>query len=299
MSEKTANFIETVGPIARNEYLSREVWILPSVCIAQAALESGWDLNARSVFGIKGNGFTSTTSEFYDGHYVEIQDSFRDYPDLASSIVGYYDFLRDTITEDGLNVRYDRALNKSDFHEAVGGLINTYDYPYATDPDYIAKIIDIINDFNLTVYDAREEALTEVVETITSSEETQSQVTQTSTDTYTVQPNDCLSIIAQKFNVDMQTLADFNGIVDVSRIWAGDVLNIPGEVAQVQAQVQAPQQEESTDQRTAIVQPGDGFWSIAERELGDGNRMQEIADLNGLDINTTIYATNVLMIPNN
>jgi flagellum-specific peptidoglycan hydrolase FlgJ len=65
MSTKTDKFIETVGVLARNEYLSRKKWILPSVCIAQAALESGWNLEAKTLFGIKGKGFVATTSEYY------------------------------------------------------------------------------------------------------------------------------------------------------------------------------------------------------------------------------------------
>ena len=150
MSEKTDNFIKTVGTLARNEYLSRDVWILPSVCIAQGALESGWNLEASSLFGIKGEGFTATTSEYYNGHYVEIQDSFRSYPNVASAVVGYYDFLRDT-------PRYANALNNSDYKDAVDKLIHTTDgAPYATDPEYISKVISIIEQYNLTEWDKRE-----------------------------------------------------------------------------------------------------------------------------------------------
>ena len=150
MSEKTDNFIKTVGTLARNEYLGRDVWILPSVCIAQGALESGWNLEASSLFGIKGEGFTATTSEYYNGHYVEIQDSFRKYPNVASAVVGYYDFLRDT-------PRYANALNNSDYRDAVDKLIHTTDgAPYATDPEYINKIISIIEQYNLAEWDKRE-----------------------------------------------------------------------------------------------------------------------------------------------
>lgn len=53
MSENTTNFINTIGVLARNEFLSRDRWVLPSVCIAQAALESGWNLNAKTLFGIR------------------------------------------------------------------------------------------------------------------------------------------------------------------------------------------------------------------------------------------------------
>lgn len=158
MSEKTDNFIKTVGVLARNEYLSREIWILPSICIAQAALESGWNLEAKSLFGIKGKGFVATTSEYYNGHYTEIQDSFRSYPDAASAVVGYYDFLRDT-------PRYANALNNSDYKDAVDKLIHTTDgLPYATDPDYISKIISIIEGYNLTEWDARDNAPAEPTE---------------------------------------------------------------------------------------------------------------------------------------
>ena len=150
MSEKTDNFIKTVGTLARNEYLGRDVWILPSVCIAQGALESGWNLEASSLFGIKGEGFTATTSEYYNGHYVEIEDSFRSYPNVASAVVGYYDFLRDT-------PRYCNALNNSDYRDGVDKLIHTTDgLAYATDPNYISKVISIIEQYNLTAWDARE-----------------------------------------------------------------------------------------------------------------------------------------------
>lgn len=149
MSEKTTNFINTIGVLARNEFLSRDIWVLPSVCIAQAALESGWNLNAKTLFGIKGKGFTATTSEYYDGHYVQIQDSFRSYPNAASAVVGYYDFLRDT-------KRYCKALNNYDYRDAVDKLIHTTDgAPYATDPNYISKVISIIEQYNLTEWDSR------------------------------------------------------------------------------------------------------------------------------------------------
>ena len=150
MSEKTDNFIKTVGALARNEYLSRNVWILPSVCIAQGALESGWNLNAKTLFGIKGKGFTATTSEYYNGNKVTIEASFRAYPNVASSVVGYYDFLANT-------PRYAKALNNPNYKDAVDKLIHTTDgLAYATDPEYISKVISIIEKYNLTAWDKRE-----------------------------------------------------------------------------------------------------------------------------------------------
>ena len=150
MSEKTTNFINTIGVLARNEFLSRDRWVLPSVCIAQAALESGWNLNAKTLFGIKGKGFTATTSEYYDGHYVQNQDSFRSYPNAASAVVGYYDFITGT-------PRYAGVVNNADYRDAVDKLIHTTDgAPYATSPTYINNVISIIEQYNLTKWDVRD-----------------------------------------------------------------------------------------------------------------------------------------------
>ena len=41
-------FIAKLAAIARKEYLTRDKWVLPSVCIAQAALETGVQPNEVS-----------------------------------------------------------------------------------------------------------------------------------------------------------------------------------------------------------------------------------------------------------
>ena len=60
-------FITTVGTLAMAEKANRSRWVLPSVCIAQAALESGWNLKANTLFGIKGNGKNLKTTEYING----------------------------------------------------------------------------------------------------------------------------------------------------------------------------------------------------------------------------------------
>lgn len=147
MSAKTDKFINTLVPIVRNEYLSRKQWVLPSVCIAQAALESGWDVNAKTLFGIKGDGYTATTSEYYNGHMVEITASFQTYPDLASAVVGYFDLITSL-------PRYAGAVNESDWYKSITAIKQG---GYATDPHYVEKISSIIKEFELEQYDDRSE----------------------------------------------------------------------------------------------------------------------------------------------
>lgn len=152
MSAKTDNFINVIAPIAVELYNNNENWVLPSVMIAQAALESGWDASGNhSLFGIKGDGVESKTSEYINGNYVEVIDSFRTYPDVTSACIDYWDL----ITQ---NPRYAKVKNNPDYKSAVDGLINTTDgLSYATSPTYIEKIISIIEDFNLTRFDVRGE----------------------------------------------------------------------------------------------------------------------------------------------
>ena len=53
--------------------------------------------------------------------------------------------------------RYAKALNNPNYRDAVDKLIHTTDgLAYATDPNYISKVVSIIEQYNLTEWDARE-----------------------------------------------------------------------------------------------------------------------------------------------
>ena len=94
-------FIAKLAAIARKEYLTRDKWVLPSVCIAQAALETGWGTSglmtkANAFFGIKagsswkGKVYSSKTNECYDGKtYTQITAAFRAYDSLEESVADY------------------------------------------------------------------------------------------------------------------------------------------------------------------------------------------------------------------
>lgn len=142
MSKQT-DFINVIAPLAQAEKQNRQRWVLPSVCIAQAALESGWNVNAKTLFGIKGKGSTLKTVEYINGKYVNTTASFKAYPSLAASVHGYFDLIT------GLP-RYSGAVNQSDALTAITAIKNG---GYATDPSYVPKIMSIINQYHLTQYD--------------------------------------------------------------------------------------------------------------------------------------------------
>lgn len=163
------DFIATLSKYAIKEYTRRkssgQKWTLPSVCIAQAALETGWGTSdmmakAHAYFGIKaginwkGKVYSSKTKECYDGStFTTITDLFRAYDSLEESVEDYYDL----ITSLG---RYAFACNQTDSKTCIQAI---WDGGYATDPDYVQQVMAIINQYNLTQYDnnmERDETMT-------------------------------------------------------------------------------------------------------------------------------------------
>ena len=161
--EQVEVFISTLSKLAINEYTTRKKngtkWVLPSVCIAQAALETGWGSSnimtkANAYFGIKagtnwtGKVYNTKTKECYDGvTFTEIEDCFRAYDSLSDSVKDYYDLIT------GLS-RYNAACNVSDARTCIQAIV---DGGYATDPNYVIQIMSIINANNLTRYDKETE----------------------------------------------------------------------------------------------------------------------------------------------
>ena len=146
-NEKVSAFVNVIAPVVLNEYIKRRVegdaTILPSVCIAQAALESGWNMNATTLFGIKGNGVPLDTTEYVNGEYVNVRDTFVQYPSIADAVRGYYNLMQYD--------RYNDATACTNYVDTANAMQSC---GYATDPDYAHKLINIINDFNLNFFDS-------------------------------------------------------------------------------------------------------------------------------------------------
>lgn len=143
--EHVDRFVNEVAPIVCNEYIKRvekgERRILPCTVIAQAALESGYNINAPTIFGIKGDGVVLDTSEYVNGEYVNIRDSFKAYPTVTAAVQGYYDLMQSD--------RYALATSAVEYKEECRQLSLC---GYATDPNYSDKLINIIEKNNLEQY---------------------------------------------------------------------------------------------------------------------------------------------------
>ena len=115
-----------------------------SVIIAQSVLETGWGqskimMKANALFGIKagsgwkGKVYSSYTNEVYDGVESTEYATFRAYDSIEESIEDYYKLIKNN---------YKKALNCDTQKESIEAIKNG---GYATDPDYVSKIMSIIN----------------------------------------------------------------------------------------------------------------------------------------------------------
>ena len=152
-------FLDLIVPLAQTEAERRKMagtgFVLPSICIGQAVLETGWGgsalmTKANAFFGIKateswnGKVFSSSTQECYDNvNYTTITAAFRAYDTPADSVRDYYDLITN-------NSRYAAAVNVTDALEAITAIKNG---GYATSPTYVENVMSIINSNDLTQYD--------------------------------------------------------------------------------------------------------------------------------------------------
>ena len=162
MTKKQIEFINMVAPIAVAQAAKHNYALFPSVCIAQAAQESGWGssakmIKANALYGVKvgksawkfgtawhGAAYKTGTTEYYDGKTAtKIVDWFRQYDNISDATEDYMDMLCHC-------ARYKNALNRKTPLESIQAIISG---GYATGPDYVAHIMAIINNCNLTIYD--------------------------------------------------------------------------------------------------------------------------------------------------
>ena len=102
---------------------------------------------------------------------------------------------------------------------------------------------------------------------------------------YTVQPGDTLSGIAQRHGTTVDALASVNGIVDVDRVFAGQALRLHAHGGSGGGS--------AASRATHIIAPGENLTSIARRY---GTSVAALAAANGITNPNRIFAGSRLMI---
>ena len=297
--EHVNDFINTLAPVVCNAWIKyrREgkKTISPAVILAQAAKESGWNLGAASLFGIKGSGVEYDTTEYIDGEYVNIKDSFEKYPDVMGAVYGYLDLMQwnnyddatAANTVEGELYGLTNAVNNTD-RDAEGNWVG---YNYATAPDYYETTLAIINDFDLRAFN---DYVWSVVNETDDTEEIE-------------QPSEKLneSVIdaiyrgeygdgeerRQKLEVAGYNYADYQAAME-AKYYPKDDTPVESEEEPTE---ETPQE---TEERVAVVEPGGSFCQIARDYLGDEGRAAELAEHNGMTLDDMLYAGMELRLPN-
>lgn len=135
-----SNFIGKLSPHAIQGW--NDYKILPSLTIAQAILESGWETNNKipnNLFGIKadsswkGKKKLVPTFEYVNGIKIPIMAWFRVYDNIYDSLKDRYTFLQ--------KPRYKAIVGEKDYRSACHAIHRA---GYATDINYANLLIDII-----------------------------------------------------------------------------------------------------------------------------------------------------------
>ena len=161
-SAEVTAFLKKMIPIAQAQAEKHDHKLFASVCIAQACCESAYGTSpkmkrANALYGIKvgkskvhfgtawkDKAYSTATKECYDGKtYVNITDMFRAYDSVEDATEDYMDMLCSCS-------RYSKALNCKSPRDSIYGIKNG---GYATAPDYVTTIMNIIRKYDLTKYD--------------------------------------------------------------------------------------------------------------------------------------------------
>ena len=301
--EHVNNFINTLAPIVCNAWVKyrREgkKTISPAVILAQAAKESGWNLDASTLFGIKGADIECDTTEFIDGTYVNIKAGFAKYPNTMGAVYGYLDLMQwenyddatSANTVEGELYGLTNAVNNTD-RDADGNWVG---YNYATAPDYYETTLAIINDFGLRVFnDYVWSVVNSYDDTPTEAEPVEQPDQELDEDVidaiyrgeYGNDPERRQNLEAAGYNY-----VDYQAAMEAKYYHKDDT---PAESEKEPAE-EAPQE---TEERVAVVEPGGSFCQIARDYLGDEGRASELAEHNGMTLDDMLYAGMELRLPN-
>ena len=144
-------FVDYMGPIAQDVYKNTESGALPSVTVAQAALESGWGRYGigNNIFGIKADSgwkgekiLKNTREEDQNGNSYYVDAYFRDYPTIRDGVLDHDRFL----------VPYG-IKGITDPFAQIQQIQSDPNARYATANDYVEKISSTIRANDLTRFD--------------------------------------------------------------------------------------------------------------------------------------------------
>lgn len=207
--EQALEFIDMLAPIAQKAF-NNIGKILPSICIAMAIVESNCGQSNimkknNALLGQKvgtgktakkywsGKFFVSRTKEEYTvGTHTIIKSAFRAYDSVEQCVFNYYELLNTSL--------YKKVVSNVDYKTQIQQI---KDCGYMTSSTEVNSVISIIEKYNLTIYDTKNDSENSIEKEINSAT------------VYTVKKNDTLWGIASKYygyGIKWRIIYDYNNL---------------------------------------------------------------------------------------
>ena len=207
--EQALEFIDMLAPIAQKAF-NNIGKVLPSICIAMAIVESNCGQSSimkknNALLGQKvgtgktakkywsGKFFVSRTKEEYTvGTHTIIKSAFRAYDSIEQCIFNYYELLNTSL--------YKKVVGNVDYKTQIQQI---KDCGYMTSSTEVNSVISIIEKYNLTIYDTKNDSENSIEKEINSAT------------VYTVKKNDTLWGIASKYygyGIKWRIIYDYNNL---------------------------------------------------------------------------------------
>ena len=207
--EQALEFIDMLAPIAQKAF-NNIGKILPSICIAMAIVESNCGQSSimkknNALLGQKvgtgktakkywsGKFFVSRTKEEYTvGTHTIIKSAFRAYDSIEQCVFNYYELLNTSL--------YKKVVGNVDYKTQIQQI---KDCGYMTSSTEVNSVISIIEKYNLTIYDTKNDSENSIEKEINSAT------------IYTVKKNDTLWGIASKYygyGIKWRIIYDYNNL---------------------------------------------------------------------------------------
>lgn len=207
--EQALEFIDMIAPIAQKAF-NNIGKILPSICIAMAIVESNCGQSNimkknNALLGQKvgtgktakkywsGKFFVSRTKEEYTvGTHTIIKSAFRAYDSVEQCVFNYYELLNTSL--------YKKVVSNVDYKTQMQQI---KDCGYMTSSTEVNSVISIIEKYNLTIYDTKNDSENSIEKEMNSAT------------VYTVKKNDTLWGIASKYygyGIKWRIIYDYNNL---------------------------------------------------------------------------------------
>ena len=207
--EQALEFIDMLAPIAQKAF-NNIGKILPSICIAMAIVESNCGQSSimkknNALLGQKvgtgktakkywsGKFFVSRTKEEYTvGTHTIIKSAFRAYDSVEQCVFNYYELLNTSL--------YKKVVSNVDYKTQMQQI---KDCGYMTSSTEVNSVISLIEKYNLTIYDIKNDSENSIEKEMNS------------TTVYTVKKNDTLWGIASKYygyGIKWRIIYDYNNL---------------------------------------------------------------------------------------